>query len=98
MSIDGHDLKAIEKAYDWAKKAKGRPRAILAKTVKGWTLGGGAEARNVAHQVKKMKEAELRIFRDKLELPIPDSQIESAARPAAAPETSIALAISTISL
>ena len=32
---------------------------ILAKTVKGWTLGPGVEARNITHQAKKLNEAEL---------------------------------------
>jgi len=51
---------------------------ILAKTVKGWTLGPGVEARNITHQAKKLSEAELRIFRDRLELPIPDDQLKDA--------------------
>jgi pyruvate dehydrogenase E1 component len=51
---------------------------ILAKTVKGWTLGPGVEARNITHQAKKLSEAELRIFRDRLELPIPDSKLKDA--------------------
>jgi pyruvate dehydrogenase E1 component len=51
---------------------------ILAKTVKGWTLGPGVEARNITHQAKKLSEQELRIFRDRLELPIPDEQLKDA--------------------
>ena len=51
---------------------------ILAKTVKGWTLGPGIEARNVTHQAKKLTVDELRIFRDRLELPIPDDQLAEA--------------------
>ena len=46
------------------------PTVILAKTVKGWTLGPGVEARNITHQAKKLSEAELRIFRDRLDLPM----------------------------
>ena len=45
---------------------RARPTVILAKTVKGWTLGPGVEARNVTHQTKKLTEAELRVFRDRL--------------------------------
>ena len=33
---------------------------ILAKTVKGWTLGPGVEARNITHQAKKLTEDELK--------------------------------------
>jgi pyruvate dehydrogenase E1 component len=51
---------------------------ILAKTVKGWTLGPGIEARNVTHQSKKLTVDELRIFRDRLQLPIPDDQLADA--------------------
>ena len=51
---------------------------ILAKTVKGWTLGPGIEARNVTHQAKKLTVDELKIFRDRLELPIPDDQLAEA--------------------
>ena len=51
---------------------------ILAHTVKGWTLGPGVEARNITHQAKKLNEAELRIFRDRLELPIPDDTLQDA--------------------
>ena len=45
---------------------------ILAKTVKGWALGPDVEARNATHQIKKMNEADLRTFRDRLELPVSD--------------------------
>lgn len=34
-SIDGHDLKQIEAALLWAKKPSGRPKVIIAQTVKG---------------------------------------------------------------
>ena len=51
---------------------------ILAKTVKGWTLGEGVEARNITHQIKKLADDELRVFRDRLELPIPDEQLTEA--------------------
>ena len=51
---------------------------ILTHTVKGWTLGEHVEARNITHQAKKMSEQELRVFRDRLELPIPDEQIKDA--------------------
>ena len=53
---------------------------VLAKTIKGWTLGPGVEARNITHQAKKLSEAELRVFRDRLQLPIPDDR-SSTTRP-----------------
>jgi len=59
-------------------ESKGAPTVILAKTVKGWTLGPGVEARNITHQAKKLSEAELKIFRDRIQLPIPDSKLKDA--------------------
>jgi len=74
----GHDYRKVYAAYKAATEYRGAPTVILAKTVKGWTLGPGVEARNITHQAKKLTEAELRIFRDRLELPIPDSQLHEA--------------------
>ena len=39
------------------RSTSGAPTAILAKTVKGWTLGTGVEARNITHQAKKLTRA-----------------------------------------
>jgi len=74
----GHDYRKVFAAYDAALAHRGAPTAILAKTVKGWTLGPGVEARNITHQAKKLTEAELRVFRDRLELPIPDAKLKDA--------------------
>ena len=75
----GHDYHKVFAAYLAATEFTGAPTVILAKTVKGWTLGGGVEARNITHQAKKLSEAELRVFRDRLELPIPDEQAQGRA-------------------
>ena len=74
----GHDYRKLYAAYKAATEFKGAPTVILAKTVKGWTLGPGVEARNMTHQAKKLSENELRIFRDRLELPIPDGKLKDA--------------------
>jgi pyruvate dehydrogenase E1 component len=74
----GHDYRKLFAAYTAAVSHRGTPTVILAKTVKGWTLGPGIEGRNVTHQAKKLTEAELKIFRDRLELPIPDEQLKEA--------------------
>ena len=74
----GHDYTKVYAAYDAATRHKGRPTVILAKTVKGWTLGTGVEARNITHQAKKLTEQELRTFRDRLELPISDADLKDA--------------------
>ena len=74
----GHDYRKVYAAYKAATEFKGAPTVILAKTVKGWTLGPGVEARNITHQAKKLSEKELQIFRDRLQLPIPDTELKDA--------------------
>jgi pyruvate dehydrogenase E1 component len=74
----GHDYRKVYAAYRAATEYRGAPTVILAQTIKGWALGPGVEARNITHQAKKLSEAELRIFRDRLELPIPDEQLHDA--------------------
>ncbi|HET7686153.1 MAG TPA: pyruvate dehydrogenase (acetyl-transferring), homodimeric type [Candidatus Limnocylindria bacterium] len=74
----GHDYRKVYAAYQAAVSHTGAPTVILAKTVKGWTLGPGIEGRNVTHQAKKLTTDELRIFRDRLELDIPDDRLKEA--------------------
>ncbi len=74
----GHDYRKVYAAYKAATEFQGAPTVILAKTVKGWTLGPGVEARNITHQAKKLSEKELQIFRDRLQLPIPDEKLKEA--------------------
>jgi pyruvate dehydrogenase E1 component len=74
----GHDYRKVYAAYSAAVGHTGTPTVILAKTIKGWTLGPGIEGRNVTHQAKKLTADELRIFRDRLELPIPDEKLKEA--------------------
>jgi len=74
----GHDYRKVYAAYKAATEYRGAPTVILAKTIKGWTLGPGVEGRNVTHQAKKLNEAELKIFRDRLQLPIPDAALKEA--------------------
>ena len=74
----GHDYRKLYAAYRAAVEHEGAPTVILTHTVKGWTLGQSVEARNITHQAKKMSEQELRFFRDRLELPIPDDKLKDA--------------------
>ena len=48
----GHDYRKIYTAYAAAVRTEGAPTVILAKTIKGWTLGPAVEARNATHQIK----------------------------------------------
>ncbi|MDP6943256.1 MAG: pyruvate dehydrogenase (acetyl-transferring), homodimeric type, partial [Myxococcota bacterium] len=72
----GHDPLKVHAAFDRACDDSDQPTVILAKTVKGWTLGGGAEGRNIAHNTKKLGLKALRTFRERLNLDIPDDQLE----------------------
>jgi len=71
----GHDYRKLYAAYKEAVEHPGGPVVILVKTVKGWALGKGFEGKNVTHQLKKLNTEQLRAFRDKLEIPIPDEDL-----------------------
>jgi len=73
----GHDYRKVFAAYKVATELRDAPVVILAKTVKGWALGGGIEARNITHQAKKMSVTDLQGFRDRLGLPISDRELDS---------------------
>jgi pyruvate dehydrogenase E1 component len=73
----GHDENKVFAAFDAATRVEGAPTVILAKTIKGWTLGPDFEARNAVHQMKKLTADGLKQFRERLELDITDEQIEA---------------------
>ena len=64
----GHDYQKLYAAYKAAVEETERPTVILAKTIKGWTLGQGFEARNSTHQLKKMTKDQLLEMRERLYL------------------------------
>ena len=72
----GHDYRKLYAAYKAAVEHTGQPTVILAKTIKGWTLGSHFEARNATHQMKKLTLEDLKGFRDRLYLDISDQQLE----------------------
>ena len=79
----GHDYRKLYAAYKLATEQRSAPTAILAKTIKGWTLGPQIEARNATHQIKKMTRDQLRALRDRLHLSdeIPDEALDADAPP-----------------
>jgi len=77
LSRGGHDYRKVYAAFKAATEHVGQPTVILAHTIKGWTLGPDFEARNATHQMKKLTVAELKEFRDRLYLDIPDSALEA---------------------
>ena len=77
----GHDYRKLFAAYTAAMNSNGRPTVILAKTVKGWTLGSHFEGRNSTHQMMKMSMEDITEFRDRLAIPIADAQLDAKLPP-----------------
>ncbi|WP_420325947.1 alpha-ketoglutarate dehydrogenase [Mameliella sp.] len=73
----GHDLKKLYAAFAAAKAHKGQPTVILAKTKKGYGMGGAGESRMTAHQAKKLDMDALLAFRDRFDLPLTDAAVEA---------------------
>jgi pyruvate dehydrogenase E1 component len=73
----GHDYRKVYAAYQAAMQHTGQPTVILAKTIKGYSLGQHFAGRNATHQMKKMTLADLKAFRDSLRIPITDAQLEA---------------------
>ena len=74
MRRGGHDPEKVFAAYQAAVEHTGAPTVILAKTIKGYGLGESGEGRNVAHNLKKANEDELRQFRNRFSIPIGDKE------------------------
>jgi pyruvate dehydrogenase E1 component len=77
LSRGGHDYRKVYAAFKAAREHVGQPTVILAHTIKGWTLGKDFEARNATHQMKKLTKQELKDFRDRLYLEIPDADLDA---------------------
>jgi pyruvate dehydrogenase E1 component len=73
----GHDYRKLYAAYRAATEHTGQPTVILAKTVKGWALGPHFAGRNATHQMKKLALEDLKLLRDRLRIPISDTQLEA---------------------
>ena len=72
----GHDYRKVYAAYHAALAHKGQPTVILAKTIKGYSLGAHFQGRNATHQMKKLALEDLKRFRDSMRIPISDAQLE----------------------
>ncbi len=73
----GHDFRKLYAAFRAAAETKGRPTVILAKTKKGFGMGGAGESRMTAHQAKKLDLEALHGFRTRFALPLTDAQVEA---------------------
>jgi len=72
----GHDYRKMYAAYKAATEHKGQPTVILAQTIKGYGLGTHFEGRNATHQMKKLTLDDLKTFRDAMQIPIADKDLE----------------------
>src|SRR6201991_4436348 len=72
----GHECSKVYAAYRAAVDHKGQPTVILAKTIKGYSLGAHFQGRNATHQMKKLALQDLKDFRDAIRIPINDAQLE----------------------
>ena len=75
LNRGGHDSHKIYAAYAAATAHTGQPSVVLAKTVKGYGMGDSGEALNISHQQKKMDDESIRLFRDRFNIPVPDSDM-----------------------
>jgi pyruvate dehydrogenase E1 component len=73
----GHDYRKVFAAYKLAAEHTGQPTVILAKTIKGWSLGPHFAGRNATHQMKKFSLDDLKLLRDRLRIPLSDAQLEA---------------------
>ena len=78
LRLGGHDPRKVYAAYKAAFDTEGAPTVILAKTIKGYGLGEAGESRNIAHNTKKMNEAEMLAFRDRFNIPLTDEEVVKA--------------------
>jgi len=76
LNRGGHDPYKVFAAFDAATKTVGQPTVILAKTIKGFGMGNVAQAKNPAHQQKKLDHDSVKEFRDRYNIPVPDDQLD----------------------
>jgi pyruvate dehydrogenase E1 component len=76
LNRGGHDPYKVYAAFKSATETTGQPTVILAKTIKGYGMGQVGQAKNPAHQQKKLDMAAVREFRDRFNIPVPDDKLE----------------------
>jgi pyruvate dehydrogenase E1 component len=76
LSRGGHDPRKVYAAYKKAIEHKGQPTVILAKTVKGYGMGEAGEAQNTTHSQKSLGVEQMKVFRDRFNIPLTDEQVE----------------------
>ncbi|HEY7704398.1 MAG TPA: pyruvate dehydrogenase (acetyl-transferring), homodimeric type [Acidimicrobiia bacterium] len=79
----GLDFRKVYSAYRLASEMTEAPTVVLAKTIKGWTLGPDVEGRNATHQIKELTNQQLMQLRTRLHLEneIPAEALEGDREP-----------------
>ncbi|MBI5927312.1 MAG: pyruvate dehydrogenase (acetyl-transferring), homodimeric type [Aquabacterium sp.] len=75
LNRGGHDPQKVYAAYHAAVNHTGQPTVLLIKTVKGFGMGKSGEGKNTAHQTKKLTDEDIKAFRDRFNIPVPDEDI-----------------------
>jgi pyruvate dehydrogenase E1 component len=75
LTRGGHDPHKIYAAFKLAQESRDQPTVILAKSIKGYGFGKAGEARNTAHNTKKLDDEAIKAMRDRFQLPIPDAEL-----------------------
>ena len=75
LTRGGHDSQKVYAAFHSAVNHTGQPSVLLVKTVKGFGMGKIGEGKNNVHQTKKLGDEDIKLFRDRFNIPIPDSQL-----------------------
>jgi pyruvate dehydrogenase E1 component len=76
LNRGGHDPQKVYAAFHRAANHQGQPTVLLVKTVKGFGMGKSGEGKNTAHQTKKLVDEDVKAFRDRWNIPVPDDQLE----------------------
>jgi pyruvate dehydrogenase E1 component len=72
----GHDAQKVYAAFhEAANHQTGQPTVLLMKTIKGYGMGKAGQAKMAAHQLKKLTDEDIKTFRDRFNIPIPDSEL-----------------------
>jgi pyruvate dehydrogenase E1 component len=71
----GHDFRKLYAGLRAARAHRGGPTVVLAKTKKGYGMGGVGESRMTSHQQKKLDLDALKVFRDRFGLALTDDAL-----------------------
>src|SRR6185312_6880232 len=75
LTRGGHDFRKLYAGLRAARSLEGQPTVVLAKTKKGYGMGGAGESRMTSHQQKKLDVDALRAFRDRFHLALSDDDV-----------------------